>query len=605
MLQSKTTELTISHDIKSFTNEQSLINVEFKLQNKTEVTISEYIFHRISQLGVKSIFGVPGDFNLRFLEHIYDVPELNWIGCCNELNASYAADAYAKASKKIGVLLTTYGVGELSAINGIAGAYTEFAPLLHIVGTSALKFKKDPRTINLHHLAGNLKTWEKSDHYKYERIASEFSIDNASIEDNVDEACEMIDRVILNIWRNSRPGYIFLPCDLSEMKVDIERLANPLELSNNFDNSNFRIYQSVDKILDKIYSSKNISIIVDEFIRKFRMEDEFNKLLEKFDNKVNIFSSIYAQGLVDEDHPRLIGTYFGKHEKPIAKLIEKSDLVLHIGKFDNEVNSGMFTFDLDREKLIDFSAQYIEIGKEFDDSITMMEILPILASKLETHKISEAIKYEKPKKYYELETKAASNPLEEVDIIKSLNKNIREHDIVIVETCSFLFAVPDIRLSNNSRFILSCYWASIGYALPATLGASLALRDFQMPGRVITIEGDGSAQMSLQELSSMLRYNIDATMLLLNNSGYTIERVIIGPYSSYNDINTNWQWCEIMKTFGDISSTNSESYKIESREILDEILGDDMVYNNGKFKLLELILPMFDVPQKLTQFTQK
>lgn len=606
MFQPTTTDLELSHNIQSFTNNQSFIDkVKYNFNNSTEITISDYIFLRILQLGVKSIFGVPGDFNLKFLEHIYEVPELNWIGCCNELNASYAADAYAKASKKLGVLLTTYGVGELSAINGIAGAYTEFVPLLHIVGTSALKFKKNPKTINLHHLAGNVKTWKKSDHYKYERIASEFSIDTASIEDDANEACEMIDRVIHNVWRNNRPGYIFLPCDLSEMKVDLERLAIPIELSYNFNNSISKINRSVDKILDKLYKAKNISIIVDEFIRKFRMEDEFDKLLEKFDNKVNIFSSVYAQGLVNDDHPRLVGTYFGKHEKPIAELIEKSDLVLHIGKFDNEINSGMFTFNFDRDNLIDFSAQYIEIGEEFDDSITMMEILPVLVSRLETDKISESIKYEKPKKYYENETESSTNSLEQIDIIKSLNQNIRDNDIIIVETCSFLFAVPDIRLCKNSRFILGCYWASIGYALPATLGASLALRDFQLPGKVITIEGDGSAQMSLQELSSMLRYDIDATMLILNNSGYTIERVIIGPHSSYNDINSNWQWCQILKTFGDISQEKSESYKVESSEELDKILGDDMIYNNNKFKLLELVLPMFDVPQKLTQFTQK
>jgi phenylpyruvate decarboxylase len=594
------TDISVSQQLKTDANQKIIDDVRLNISTKSEVTISEYIFQRIFQLGVKSIFGVPGDFNLKFLEHIYDVPGINWIGCCNELNASYAADAYAKASKKIGVLLTTYGVGELSALNGVAGAYTEFAPLLHLVGTSALKFKRNPNTVNLHHLAGNEKTWKKSDHYKYERIASEFSVDSASIEDDPHKACEMIDRVILNVWRHSRPGYIFLPCDLSEMKIDIKRLAQPIELSYEITNPISKINETVDKIISKIYNANNISIIVDDFIRKFRMENEFNLLLEKFDNKVNIFSTVFAKGLVNEKHPRFVGTYFGKYEAPVAKLLEQSDLVLHIGKFDNEINCGMFTSNLKKEKLIDFSAQYIEIGNEFDETITMMEVLPRLAEKLESSKISAAPVYEKPSKYYELDTnKAKEYALEEVDIIESLNENIRENDILIVETCSFLFAVPDIKI-KNARLILQAYWASIGYALPATLGASLALRDFNLPGKVITIEGDGSAQMSLQELSSMLRYDIDATMIILNNSGYTIERVIIGPYSSYNDINTNWQWGDMMRTFGDVTKEKSESYKIESSEKLNQVLGDDNIYNNGKFKFLELILPMFDVPKKLS-----
>lgn len=577
---------------------------ELSLEKSAEITISEYIFHRIHQLGIQSIFGVPGDFNLNLLEHIYDVKGLNWIGCCNELNASYAADAYAKASQKMGVLLTTYGVGELSALNGIAGAYTEFVPLLHIVGTSALKFKRNPNTLNLHHLAGNRYTWKKSDHYLYEKIAGEFSIDSASIEDDPNEACKMIDRVILNVWQKSRPGYIFLPCDLAEMKVSIEKLSTPLALAYSFDNSNEIVNKKVDQILQMIYKAKNISIIADEFIRKFRMENEFNMLLEKLDGKVNIFSTLNGKGLVDEDYPRFVGTYSGRLEAETAKLVEQSDLVLHLGKYDNEMNCGHFSFNLDPESLVEFTPQYMLVGEDFDETISMMEVLPKLVELLDGSKVSEAPKYEKPLKFYEGKDIPEHNyPLMEVDIIKSLNENLKSEDILIVETCSFLFAVPDIKF-KNSKLIVQAYWASIGYALPATLGASLALRDFNLPGKVYTIEGDGSAQMSLQELSSMLRYDIDATIIILNNSGYTIERVITGPYSSYNDINSNWQWCELLKCFGDIKQEKSESHQIKTALELAKILKSG-IYGNGKFKLLELILPMFDVPEKLINAVSK
>lgn len=586
-------------DLKSVLEKKAMKKIEVGLSNKREITISEYIFRRISQLGIKSVFGVPGDFNLRFLEHIYDVKELNFIGCCNELNAAYAADAYGKTSGKMGALVTTYGVGELSALNGIAGAYTEFAPLLHLVGTSALKFKRDPRIFNVHHLAGNKYTWKKSDHYVYEKIANNFSVDSASIEDDPEEACEMVDRVILNVWRNSRPGYIFLPCDLAEMKVDISRLNIPMKLDYEFTTPACKIDSYVDKILDMMYKSENMSIIADEFIRKFRMEDQLHALLEKLDGKVNLFSTIFSKGLLDEDDPRFVGTYFGKYENPVANIIENSDLVLHLGKFDNEMNCGNFTFNLEQDKLVEFNPQYMKIGSEFDESVTMMEIIPRLVERLDKSKITEAVKYEKPKKSYELAQPPRIYPLTEVDLVKALNENIRPNDVLIVETCSFLFAVPDLKV-RNAKVIIQAYWASIGYALPATLGASLALRDFNLPGRVITVEGDGSAQMSLQELSSMLRYNIDATMLILNNSGYTIERAIVGPYSSYNDINANWQWGDMLKCFGDLKQEKSESFKVQNPDELRKTLSADH-YANGKFKLLELILPMFDVPEKLTK----
>ncbi|TID30482.1 hypothetical protein CANINC_000835, partial [Pichia inconspicua] len=463
-------------DIDTTTEEKLICQLETYTRQETEVTIGEYIFRRILQLGVKSVFGVPGDFNLRWLEQIYKVTGLNWIGCCNELNAAYAADAYAKTSQNIGVVLTTYGVGELSALNGIAGAYTEYAPVLHLVGTSAMKFKRNPKTLNIHHLAGDKKNYKKSDHYKYERIAAEFACDTASIEEDMDEACEMIDRVILNVWRNSRPGYIFLPCDLPEVKIPAKRLEQPINLSYDLHNSAEKIDRCVDEILDRMYRSRNMSVLVDDFVRKFRVENEFNQLLGKLDNKANIFSTFNAKGIVDEyKNTRFMGTYFGKFEKAVAELIEASDLVLHIGKFEHELNCGAFTFNIPSENLIILSSQYIQIGDKFDESLTMMEVLPVLIDRLETIKLSSANIYQAPAKYYEVSetSRPRVSSLHQDDLIESLNKNLKEDDVLIVETCSFLFAVPDMTM-RRSKLIIQSYWASIGYALPATLGASLA-----------------------------------------------------------------------------------------------------------------------------------
>ncbi|TID31005.1 hypothetical protein CANINC_000407 [Pichia inconspicua] len=355
-----------------------------------------------------------------------------------------------------------------------------------------------------------------------------------------------------------------------------------------------------------MYRSRNMSVLVDDFVRKFRVESEFNQFLRKLDNKANIFSTSNAKGIVDEyKNTRFMGTYSGKYEKAVAELIEASDLVLHIGKFEHELNCGAFTFNIPDENLIILSSQYIQIGDKFDESLTLMEVLPALIDRIETIKLSNANVYQAPAKYYQVSETARPrvSSLHQDDLIESLNKNLKEDDVLIVETCSFLFAVPDLTL-RRSKLIIQSYWASIGYALPATLGASLALRDFNLPGKVVSIEGDGSAQMSLQELSSMLRYNIDATLIILNNSGYTIERVIMGPYSSYNDINANWQWCELLRTFGDTTKEKSESCKVTTPHELNKLLSDETFINNKKFKLLELVLPMFDIPPKLNAFVR-
>lgn len=577
-------------------------NTKWDINEKT-ITISEYIYLRIFQLGVKSIFGVPGDFNLNFLENIYKTP-LNWIGCCNELNAAYAADAYAKASKKMSVLLTTYGVGELSAINGIAGSYCEFVPVLHLVGTSSLKMKQNKDVLNLHHLLSGKNNWEKSDHYIYEKVAQNFSIDSFSIEDNEINAVKGIDRVIESIWKENRPGYIFLPCDLANMEVNSKWLDNPLNLEYPIGNLS-RTDEIVELILQKIYSSKNVTAVIDDFVRKFRVEDVVSNIIEKFDGKVNLTNTTSAQGLIDSNNKRFMGVYCGKQELEVAKIVEDSDFILHIGKFDHEMNNGFFSFALDPKKTAVLHPKYVEINGERIFDVTMMDILPKILERLETTKVNESTKFEKPKLIYEQVESDQSYPLTEVDLIKTLNNCLRPNDILIVETCSFLFGVPDIKFKNGAKVITQSYWASIGYALPATLGASLALRDFNLPGKVITVEGDGSAQMSLQELSSMIRYNIEASLIILNNDGYTIERVIQGPNSSYNDINAQWQWTKLLSAFGDVTNEKTKSCTVNSREEIHKLFESDQFYNESKFQLIELILPKFDVPHKLQQLFVK
>ncbi|KAJ5273012.1 hypothetical protein N7478_008137 [Penicillium angulare] len=95
------------------------------------IKIADYLFTRLRQLGIELIFGVPGDCNLRLVDFV-EPSGLHWIGNCNELNAAYAVDGYASING-LYALITTYGVGELSAINGIAGAFAEKAGVIHIV----------------------------------------------------------------------------------------------------------------------------------------------------------------------------------------------------------------------------------------------------------------------------------------------------------------------------------------------------------------------------------------------------------------------------------------------------------------------------------------
>jgi indolepyruvate decarboxylase len=121
-------------------------------EKATSPTVIEHVLSRLKDLGITKVFGVAGDFAFPIEDAIVGFPGIDWIGCCNELNASYAADGYARIHG-IAALNTTYGVGELSAINGVAGAYAEHVPVFHLVGMPSLPAQATHALV--HHTLGN------------------------------------------------------------------------------------------------------------------------------------------------------------------------------------------------------------------------------------------------------------------------------------------------------------------------------------------------------------------------------------------------------------------------------------------------------------------
>ena len=171
-------------------------------------TVADYLLARLAQAGLISVFGVPGDHNLGLLDAVADRPGLNWIGMATEQGAGYAADSYARL-RGIGALVTTFGVGELSAMNAIAGAYAECVPVVHIVGTPALTARTPGATLH-HNLPG-------SDYGHFVRMAAEVTVAQADL--RPDTAPAEIDRVLSTALRTSRPVYIAIPADVASAEA--------------------------------------------------------------------------------------------------------------------------------------------------------------------------------------------------------------------------------------------------------------------------------------------------------------------------------------------------------------------------------------------------
>ncbi|CAI4921706.1 BEM_collapsed_G0021660.mRNA.1.CDS.1 [Saccharomyces cerevisiae] len=211
----------------------------------SEITLGKYLFERLKQVNVNTIFGLPGDFNLSLLDKIYEVDGLRWAGNANELNAAYAADGYARI-KGLSVLVTTFGVGELSALNGIAGSYAEHVGVLHVVGVPSISAQA--KQLLLHHTLGN------GDFTVFHRMSANISETTSMITD-IATAPSEIDRLIRTTFITQRPSYLGLPANLVDLKVPGSLLEKPIDLSLK-PNDPEAEKEVIDTVLELIQNSK-------------------------------------------------------------------------------------------------------------------------------------------------------------------------------------------------------------------------------------------------------------------------------------------------------------------------------------------------------------
>lgn len=571
---------------------------------KHEVDLTEYLFTRLAQIGVRSIHGVPGDYNLTILDYV-EPAGLHWVGNANELNAGYAADGYARI-KGCAALITSFGVGELSAINAIGASYSEKAPVVHIVGTPPLAAQNAGAC--LHHSLGDGNFRAYANMYRVLTVA-QVNITDAKT------ASSLIDMALKECLLQSRPVYIEIPTDTVKIKVSapvsLIDLATP-GYSGNFED------ERVDKVLAKIYGARQPLILVDGFTARFNVRAEVNELV-----RVTGFPTLttpFGKSLVSEEHFNFHGVYHGSVGKPIHKVwVDSCDLVLRFGPLDSDVNTFGFAALPNPQITVTFEKHSVEIGTTLEPSsgdgyLHIKSTLRKLLARLDKSKIP------KPQPYPENPADARNMlkyllPAENDSVIDQrtfwlrMSKFFQPGDILLTETGTSSYGGQSFVLPNDTVVINSSIWLSIGYMLGACQGAALAQREMikegtRRHGRTILFEGDGSLQMSAQAISDIIRNRLDVTIFVLNNYGYTIERMIHGFHAPYNDIQP-WRNLEAPSYFG--APKNDASYHVRTMRAdtwgeLNKILHDQEIQEGKGLTMIEIIMKADDAPESLRKF---
>ncbi|EQA6421926.1 alpha-keto acid decarboxylase family protein [Salmonella enterica subsp. enterica serovar Give] len=537
-------------------------------------TVADYLLDRLAGCGIGHLFGVPGDYNLQFLDHVIDHPTLRWVGCANELNAAYAADGYARMSGA-GALLTTFGVGELSAINGIAGSYAEYVPVLHIVGAPCSAAQQ--RGELMHHTLGD------GDFRHFYRMSQAISVASAILDEQ--NACFEIDRVLGEMLAARRPGYIMLPADVAKKTAipPTQALTLPAYETQSGVETAFRYHAR-----QCLMNSRRIALLADFLAGRFGLRP----LLQRWMAETPIAHAtlLMGKGLFDEQHPNFVGTYSaGASSKEVRQAIEDADRVICVGtRFVDTLTAG-FTQQLPAERTLEIQPYASRIGETWFNLPMAQAVSTLRELCLEcafapppTRSAGQAVRIDK-------------GELTQESFWQTLQQYLKPGDIILVDQGTAAFGAAALSLPDGAEVVVQPLWGSIGYSLPAAFGAQTACPD----RRVILIIGDGAAQLTIQEMGSMLRDGQAPVILLLNNDGYTVERAIHGAAQRYNDI-ASWNWTQIPPALN--AAQQAECWRVTQAIQLAEVL--ERLARPQRLSFIEVMLPKADLPELLRTVTR-
>jgi indolepyruvate decarboxylase len=548
-------------------------------------SIGDYLIRNLYGRGIKHAFGVPGDYILSFYDRLTK-SNISVINMCDEQGAGFAADAYARV-RGLGLVCITYGVGALKVINTTAQAYAEKSPVVVISGAPGIS--EQVRNPLLHHKVRDFNTQRKI----FEEITVAYTILNDS-----KTAVNEINRVLSQALRFKRPVYIELPRDM--VFASISGAGPYYDASEDLESKEQQSYdadalqEATAEAAEMINAAVKPIIIAGEEIHRFGLQDRLLAFAEK--TRIPIAATILSKSVISELHPLYIGIYGGIVGQESARQnVESSDCIVILGASLSDITLGMFTAQIDEKKTIYVSAEKLSVKYHQYQNIGIIDFLDaLISSKIKVNnsfnKDSASLPPQSPatpdndtasnilnevsnsssnnnsenNKYVDgkhltfpklpgtmrttTRTASQSNPTRGNKItvkylFEYLNSSLTDEMIVLADVGDALFAGADLIIHGNTKFLSPAYYASLGFAVPASVGVQLASPSL----RPLVLVGDGAFQMTGMELSTALRYKLNPIVIVLNNGVYLTEQLMLA--GRFNELQ-QWNFDKVPNIIG-------------------------------------------------------
>ena len=536
-------------------------------------TLGQYLFDCLKAEGITEVFGVPGDYNFSLLDTLEQYEGIRFINARNELGAGCASDGYGRL-RGLSALITTFGVGEMSACNTIAGANSEYVPLVHIVGAPKSMDQQAHKLMHHSLLDGNFDVFRQM----YMHLCAYTAVVTP------ENAEQEIPAAIRMAKQKRKPVYLMVAMDLVTKPI-IQRIV-PEEKT--IETNKPALEAAIQHIRGLLNGTNNVVLLSDMLTLRYGLKDSVQKLASHLN--VPAASLLLGKGSFDERHPNYIGVYSGAFgSEQVRTIVESAECVIAVGMIWTDTNSAKDTAKLDRLCLVDIQPEFVRVGESVYGQVMAADIIAALNACGWTRS-GDLPQISFP---YDKISGEPNQPIRASSYYPRLQRMMKDKDIVVAETGTFSYGMSQVRLPAGTDYICQQGWQSIGYATPAALGACIASPD----RRVLLFTGEGSLQVTVQEISTMLDNGCRPILFILNNRGYTIEKYLNVKTSNqqYNQIPA-WHYTQLAEAFGGKAFT----VQVRTNHELDEAIAAAEQAQASRLCIIEMfVTDPLDAPDYL------
>jgi indolepyruvate decarboxylase len=394
------------------------------------------------------------------------------------------------------------------------------------------------------------------------------------------------ERLMSEAFHYLQPVYMAFPADLA-----LQPVLGSAKPNRGTQSDPDLLERVVETMLATLDQAKAVCILPGFLVSRAGLERAMQAVVDA--SGLPFATMFLDKSVLDESQPAYIGTYAGRlMNEDVRQFVESCDVVLAVGTLLSDLNTGAFTAGLDPERLISIDHHQTTIRGRTYPGIEMADVLGALAKGLA--KRDNAIPFQAEP----LGEAGGSgeDPITAAALYPRWSKFVRPDDILVTDTGTASMGLAFARLPQGASFYNQGLWCSIGWATPAALGAAAAAPN----RRLVLVTGDGSHQVTIQELSQFARLGLKPVIFVLNNGGYLIERLLCKePTLAYNDI-APWRYAELPHAFG---CDDWMTMRVTTCGELDHALQQAQAADSGVY--IEVVTAPYEAPPFALQLHEK